>query len=165
MLMAAAGKLPPEQVSLLLGTLPQQELDGIAVQLLAEKEDNILELCSRCLEKQALPFSVTSLSLNKNMELSVVLTQIDYAALARRFLPLIPAAVLSGHPATKVLVALLKLPSQLLYSALEAIPPEKLESAAIYLLNHYEAVILSKLCAVFEAHGITLNPTGLRAEH
>lgn len=160
LLMAALGKLPAEQVSLLLSALPQQELDGIAVQLLAEKEEKLLELCSRFLENHALPLSVSALSLSKSMELSVVLTHIDYAALARRFLPMLPTAVLKDSP----LSMLAGLPAKLLYTALEKLPQSRLEQAAVYLINKFSFQLIDKIEALAEDKGLGISLLSLSAE-
>lgn len=163
-LMAAASKLPAESLAQLIDSLPREELDGIAIQLAAEKQEKLIDACGKFLEKQGLPLSVRSLSLRESMELSVTVDSIGYAALARRFLPMLPAAILEEHPATRALASLLKLPSALLYAALEKIPAEKLEAALIYLINRYEATILSKLRALAFERGIEFSPTALRAE-
>ena len=163
-LMAAAAKLPAEPLAQLIDSLPREELDGIARQLVEEKQEKLIEACAKFLEKQGLPISVSALELHENMDLSVTLDNIDYAALARRFLPMLPSAVLEEHPATKALAALMKLPSALLYAALEKIPADRLEAALIFLINRYEASVLSKLRTVACDRGIELSPTALRAE-
>ena len=163
-LMAAAAKLPAEALAQLIGSLPREELDGIAVLLVEEKQERLLEACGKFLEKRGLPLRVSAVGLSEDMELSLTVDDIGYAALARHFLPLIPAAVLDEHAATKVLASLMKLPSALLYTALERIPAEKLEAALIFLINRYSSVIVSKLRAMACERGIDLSPTSLRAE-
>ena len=163
-LMAAAAKLPAEALAQLIGSLPREELDGIAVLLVEEKQEKLLEACGKFLERQGLPLRLSAVGLSEDMELSLTVDNIDYAALARHFLPLIPAAVLDEHAATKVLASLMKLPSALLYAALEKIPAEKLEAALIFLINRYSGVIVSKLRTMACERGIDLSPTALRAE-
>lgn len=163
-LIAAAAKLPEEPLTQLINSLSRKELDGILRCLAAEKEEKLLELGNRLLERQELPVCLSAFSLSEDMELSITAGDIDYAALARRFLPLVPEAVLDEHPATRALALLMKLPAKLLYSALESLPREKPEQAIMWLAARYESAIIEKLKAIAAAKGIELPLLRVRVE-
>ena len=90
--------------------------------------------------------SLDEVSLSNDLALNIEVSNLNYAALAAKFLPLVRDGLIIGeNPAVEMLHAVLKLPGMLLYGALAKIPQNKKDEAVAYLINKNKDRIIAKL--------------------
>lgn len=159
-LSALALSLPSDKILPLINALTTREKDGLLSMAVEEYEDKLAELCNKLLRQEGLELAVKDISLSRELEGCISLCDINYLALARRFLPMVPGAVLKDSP----LSMLAGLPAKLLYTALEKLPHSRLEQAAVYLINKSNFKIIDKIEALAESKGFRISLTSLSAE-
>lgn len=158
-------QLPSEVIRTVLDAVPQKDKCEIAALLVQENAFGIRAALSRQLERFGVEASVDEVSLSNEMEVSVAVSNLNYEALAETYLPFIrEGIVLHENPSLAILETLLKLPGKLLYSALAKIPQNKKDEAVVYLINRYQATIISKLEAVLASQDIRITLGELHVE-
>ena len=158
-------KLPEDVIHTMLNAVPYQDKCEIVALLLRENKEKIQAALSQQLKKYEIYVSLDSLVIRDNLELSVAVSNLDYAALASKYLPLVrDGLIVQENPITAMLAALLKLPGMLLVGAISKIPQTKKDEAVAYLINKNSGAIIEKIEGLLQKQDIHIKFENLKVE-
>ena len=164
-IIAVVTQLPSEVIRTMLDAVPREDKQEIVALLVRENKDKLCEVLSRLLKENEIDVSLDAVSLSNELELCVAVSNLNYAALAEKYLPLIrEGLVIQENPASAMLAALLKLPKMLLFGALAKIPQNKKDETVVYLINKNKDRIIAKLEDVLAKQDIRICLGDLKAE-
>lgn len=139
-------QLPHEVIHTMLEAVSQEDKCEIVALLVRENKEKLHQALSQLLKKNEIDVSLDEVSLSNDLALNIEVSNLNYAALAAKFLPLVRDGLIIGeNPAVEMLHAVLKLPGMLLYGALAKIPQNKKDEAVAYLINKNKDRIIAKL--------------------
>lgn len=139
-------QLPHEVIHTMLEAVSQEAKCEIVALLVRENKEKLHQALSQLLKKNEIDVSLDEVSLSNDLALNIEVSNLNYAALAAKFLPLVRDGLIIGeNPAVEMLHAVLKLPGMLLYGALAKIPQNKKDEAVAYLINKNKDRIIAKL--------------------
>ena len=139
-------QLPHEVIRTMLEAVSQEDKCEIVALLVRENKAKLHQALSQLLKKNEIDASLDEVSLSNDLSLNIGVSNLNYAALAEKYLPLMRnSVIISENPITDMVAALLKLPSMLLYGALNKIPQTKKDEAVAYLINKNKDRIVAKL--------------------
>ena len=139
-------QLPHEVIRTMLEAVSQEDKCEIVALLVCDNKEKLHQALSQLLKKNEIDVSLDEVSLSNDLALNIEVSNLNYAALAAKYLPLIRDGLIIGeNPAMEMLHAVLKLPGMLLYGALAKIPQNKKDEAVAYLINKNKDRIIAKL--------------------
>ena len=139
-------QLPHEVIRTMLEAVSQEDKCEIVALLVRENKEKLCQALSQLLKKNEIDVSLDEVSLSNDLALNIEVSNLNYAALAVKYLPLVRDGLIIGeNPAMEMLHAVLKLPGMLLYGALAKIPQNKKDEAVAYLINKNKDKIIAKL--------------------
>ena len=139
-------QLPHEVIRTMLEAVSQEDKCEIVALLVCDNKEKLHQALSQLLKKNEIDVSLDEVSLSNDLALNIEFSNLNYAALAAKYLPLIrDGLIISENPAMEMLHAVLKLPGMLLYGALAKIPQNKKDEAVAYLINKNKDRIIAKL--------------------
>ena len=157
-------KLPPEVIRAALDAMPEEEKKDLALLLISEYKDRLLQGISRLLAKNGISASVDDLTVSEALEATVQLSCVDYGALAEKLLPVLRERAVEWDGAAALLGTLLRLPPALFRGALDRIPQDKKDEAVVSLIHHYAPAILTRAEAFAAGQGVSIRLEDLSAE-
>ena len=164
-IIAVVTQLPEDVIHTMLNAVPYEDKCEIVVLLVRENQEKIRTALSQLLTQNEIDASLDSLSISDELELSIAVSNLNYAALASKYLPLVrDGLVIQENPITAMLAALLKLPSMLLYGAISKIPQDKKDEAVAYLLNKNSDTIIEKIEDILLKQDIHIKLENLKVE-
>lgn len=139
-------QLPHEVIRTMVEAVSQEDKCEIVALLVCDNKEKLHQALSQLLKKNEIDVSLDEVSLSNDLALNIEVSNLNYAALAAKYLPLIRDGLIIGeNPAMEMLHAVLKLPGMLLYGALARIPQNKKDEAVAYLINKNKDRIIAKL--------------------
>lgn len=139
-------QLPQNVIRAMLEAVPQKDQCEIVTLLVRENRDKLHQGLSRILKENEIDVSLDELSLSDAMELTISVSNLNYAALAVKYLPLIHGNLPVGeNTVIEMLAKLAKLPVMVLYGALAKIPQDKKDEAVAFLINRNADRIIAKM--------------------
>lgn len=139
-------RLPHEVIRTMLESVSQEDKCEIIALLVGENKEKLHLALSRLLKKNEIVVSLDEVSLSNDLALNIEVSNLNYAALAAKYLPIVRDGLITGeNPAMEMLHAVLKFPGMLLYGALAKIPQNKKDEAVAYLINKNKDRIIAKL--------------------
>ena len=139
-------QLPHEVIRTMLEAVSQEDKCEIVALLVCDNKEKLHQALSQLLKKNEIDVSLDEVGLSNDLALNIEFSNLNYAALAAKYLPLIrDGLIISENPAMEMLHAVLKLPGMLLYGALAKIPQNKKDEAVAYLINKNKDRIIAKL--------------------
>ena len=158
-------QLPSEVICTMLDAVSQDDKYEIVVLLVRENKDKIRQALSQLLKQYDIDVSLDDITLNDEMELSIAVSNLNYASLAAKYLPMVRNSfIVDENPATAILTALLKLPGMLLYGALAKIPQDKKDETVAYLVNKNKDKIIVKIEDMLMKQDIHIRLADLKVE-
>lgn len=163
-LLCTAVQLPDELVYSVFDAVSQEDKNEILVRLVQENKEKLLDIAARTLKQNGIDVAIGDVTVNRELEVSAVLSRINYLALAEMFFPMLRnEAILSEDQAAAILHMLLKLPTMLIRGALDKLPQRKKDELVVYLINRYRDAILRKIMELADNNGIRLRLENLSA--
>lgn len=157
--------LPSEAIDTMLNAVSQDDKYEIVALLVRDNQEKLKQMLSQLLKQNDIDVSLDEMSLSEALELSIAVSNLNYAALAAKYLPLVRNSFIIGeNPAIEMLTALLKLPGMLLYGALAKIPQEKKDEAVAYLVNKNKDKIIAKIEDMLVKQDIHIRLANLEVE-
>lgn len=148
-------QLPPDVICTTLNAVSRDDQYEIVSLLVRDNKEKLIKVLSQVLKQNGIDASLRELNLSDKMELRIKVNDLDYAALAVRYLPLVRNGFIMGeNPALDVIMLLPKLTGVLLISALAKIPLKKKDEAVAYLVNKNKDKIIAKIEEVLVKQGI-----------
>lgn len=139
-------QLPREVIRTMLEAVSHEDKCEIIALLVGENKEKLHQAFCQLLKKNKIDVSLDEVSLSNNLTLNIGVSNLNYATLASKYLPLVRDSLIIGeNPAMEMLHAVLKLPGMLLYAALTKIPQNKKDEAVVYLINKNKDRIIEKL--------------------
>lgn len=158
-------QLPHEVIRTMLEAVSQEDKCEIVALLVGENKEKLHQALSQLLKKNEIDVFLDEVNLNNDLMLSVGISNLNYAALAAKYLPFVRDGLIIGeNPAMEMLHAVLKLPGMLLYGALAKIPQEKKDEAVAYLINKNKDRIIAKLEDMIANQNIHIQLDDLKVE-
>ena len=158
-------QLPSEVICTMLDAVSQDDKYEIVVLLVRENKDKIRQSLSQLLKQYDIDVSLDDITLSDEMELSIAVSNLNYATLAAKYLPMVRNSfIMDENPATAILTALLKLPGMLLYGALAKIPQDKKDETVAYLVNKNKDKIIAKIEDMLVKQNIHIRLADLKVE-
>lgn len=158
-------QLPHEVIRTMLEAVSQEDKCEIVALLVGENKEKLHQALSQLLKKNEIDVFLDEVNLNNDLVLSVGISNLNYAALAAKYLPFVRDGLIIGeNPAMEMLHAVLKLPGMLLYGALAKIPQEKKDEAVAYLINKNKDRIIAKLEDMIANQDIHIQLDDLKVE-
>lgn len=158
-------QLPHEVIRTILEAVSHEDKCEIVALLVHENIDKLHQTLSQLLKQNEIDISLDEVSLSNNLALSVAVSNLNYAALAAKYLPMVrDSLIVQENPVTAMLAALLKLPGVLLYAALAKIPQNKKDEAVAYLINTNKDKIITKLEDTMDNQNIHIRLGDLKVE-
>ena len=158
-------QLPHETIRTMLESVSQEDKCEIVALLLRENKDKLYYAISWLLKQNDIDVSLDEVSLSNDLVLNIEISNLNYAALAAKYLPLTRGDLIVGeNPAMEMLSAVLKLPGMLLYGALAKIPQNKKDEAIAYLINKKKDRIITKLEDMLANQDIHIRLDDLKVE-
>ena len=146
-------ELPEEALISLADELPGWKVSKLLSAGVKEYESRLISLANSLLFRYDLPLYVDGISLSPSLGCSISFSDIDFDALARRFLPLLSDTLLKDSP----LAPLLKLPTKLCYAAIEKMSQERKEQLLSQLVSRFEGQIIRKLESLARERGFDIS--------
>lgn len=129
-------KLPSEVIRTMMNSVSYEDKCEIVALLVRDHNDKIREGLSQLLKQNGINAALGEVSISSVLELSVTLSNLNYAALITRYRSMIQDGLLTQeNPITEMLATPLRLPNVLLYGALAKIPQNRKDEAVAYLIN------------------------------
>ena len=164
-IIATVTRLPSDVICTMLNAVSQEDKCEIVALLVRDNKEKIMNLLSQLLKQNDIDVSLDGMSVNEKLELRVTVSNLNYATLAAKYLPLVRnGLIIDENPALAMLTALLKLPGILLYGALEKIPQDKKDEAVAYLVNKNKDRIIAKIEDVLIKQDMHIRLDDLRVE-
>ena len=139
-------QLPQEVIQTMLEAVSQEDKCEIVALLVRDNKEKLHQTLSQLLKKNEIDVALDEVSLSNDLALNIGVSNLNYAALAAKYLPFVRDGLIIGeNPAMEMLHAVLKLPGILLYGALAKIPQDKKDEAVAYLINKNKDRIIAKL--------------------
>ena len=158
-------QLPHEVIRTMLEAVSQEDKCEIVALLVRENKEKLHHALSQLLKQNDIDVSLDEVSLSNNLVLTIAVSNLNYPALAAKYLPSIRDSLIMGeNPAMETLSAVLKLPGKLLYGALAKIPQSKKDEAIAYLINKNKERIVAKLEEMIANQDIHIRLADLKAE-
>lgn len=158
-------QLPFEAICTMLDAVSQDDKYEIVVLLVRENKDKIRQALSQLLKQYDIDVSLDDITLSDEMELSIAVSNLNYASLAAKYLPMVRNSfIVDENPATAILTALLILPGMLLYGALAKIPQDKKDETVAYLVNKNKDKIIAKIEDMLVKQDIHIHLADLKVE-
>ena len=157
--------LPADVIGIMLNAVSQSDKQEIAALLVRDYNEKVKQMTARMLEQNGIDVMLNEIDLSDKMELDITVSDLNYAALAEKYLPMVRNSFITGeNPAMEMFAALLKLPGMLLYAALAKIPQNKKDEAIAYLINKNKDKIIAKLEDLFDKQNIHIRLADLNVE-
>ena len=164
-IIAVVTQLPEAVIHTMLNAVPYEDKYEIVALLVRENQEKIQAALSQLLKKNEIDVSLDSMVIRDDLELSVVVSNLNYAALASKYLPLVrDGLIVQENPITAMLAALLKLPGMLLVGAISKIPQNKKDEAVAYLINKNSSAIIGKIEDLLQKQDIHIKFENLKVE-
>ena len=164
-IIAVVTQLPEEVIRTMLNAVHYEDKCEIVAMLAREHQEKIQAALSQLLKQNEIDISLDSLSISNELELGIAVSNLNYAALASKYLPLVrDGLVVQENPTVAMLAALLKLPSMLLYGAISKIPQDKKDEAVAYLINKKSDIIIPKIEDYLLKQGLHIKFNNLNVE-
>lgn len=158
-------QLPSNVIRTMVDAVSQEDKCEIVALLARDNEQKIMNLLSQLLKQNDIDVSLDGMSLDEKLELRLTVSNLNYAALAAKYLPFVRnSLIIDENPAFAMLAALLKLPGFLLYGALEKIPQDKKDEAVAYLVNKNKDRIIAKIEGMLIKQGMHIRLGDLHVE-
>ena len=110
-ILSVATQLPHEVIRTMLEAVSQEDKCEIVALLVGENKEQLHRALSQLLKKNEIDVSLDEVNLSNDLVLSVGISNLNYAALAAKYLPLVRDGLIIGeNPAMEMLHAVLKLP-------------------------------------------------------
>lgn len=157
--------LPSEAICTMLDAVSQNDKYEIVALLVRDNQEKLKKMLSQLLKQNDIDVSLDDMTLSDEMELSIAVSNLNYAALAAKYLPMVRNSfIIDENPATAILTALLKLPGMLLYGALAKIPQDKKDETVAYLINKNKDKIIAKIEDMLVKQDIHIHLADLKVE-
>lgn len=158
-------QLPHEVIRSMLEAVSQEDKCEIVALLVRDNKEKLHQALSQLLKKNEIDVSLDEVSLSNDLTLNIGVSNLNYAALTAKYLPLVRDGIIIGeNPAMEMLHAVLKLPGMLLYGALAKIPQNKKDEAVAYLINKNKDRIIAKLEDMIANQDIHIRLDDLKVE-
>ena len=158
-------QLPHEVIQTMLEAVSQEDKCEIVALLVGENKEKLRQALSQLLKKNEIDVSLDEVNLSNDLVLAVGISNLNYAALAAKYLPFVRDGLIIGeNPAMEMLHAVLKLPGMLLYGALAKIPQDKKDEAVAYLVNKNKDKIIAKIEDMLVKQDIHIRLADLKVE-
>lgn len=158
-------QLPHEVIRTMLDAVSQEDKCEIVALLVRENKEKLRQALSQLLKQNEIDVSLDEIDISNDMVIGVGISNLDYAALAAKYLPFVRDGLIIGeNPATEILHAMLKLPGMLLYGALAKIPQNKKDETVAYLINKNKDRIIAKLEDMLANQDIHIRLDDLKVE-
>lgn len=138
-LMEGIDMIPDEAFCNLLDAIPPAKLNEIISAFVEEKQEKIMGIVGKLIAKKGLPLEVKSINISKDLLVDVVIGDLDYAALANKF---VPADKFYSGLAKKILTG----PSQ-----------EKKDNFIIGAVSKFKGKIIGKIRGIAMSKGIEID--------
>ena len=157
--------LPDEVIGIMLNAVSQEDKYEIVALLVRDNKEMLMQMLSQMLKDNDIDASLDELCLSNQMELSIAVSNLNYAALVAKYLPLVQDSLITDeNPAMAIFAALLKLPGMLLYGALAKIPQNMKDEAVAYLVNKNKDKIIAKIEDMLVKQDIHIRLADLKVE-
>lgn len=164
-IISVAAQLPHEAIRAMLEAVSQEDKCEIVALLVRDNKEKLHQALSQLLKQNDIDASLDEVSLSNDLVISIGISNLNYAALATKYLPLIRDNLIVGeNPAMEMLSAVLKLPGMLLYGALAKIPQSKKDEAVAYFINKNKDRIIAKLEEMMANQDIHIRLGDLKVE-
>ena len=158
-------QLPSEVICTMLDAVSQNDKYEIVALLIRDNQEKLKKMLSQLLAQNDIDVSLDDMTLSDEMELSIAVSNLNYATLAAKYLPMVRNSfIMDENPATAILTALLKLPGMLLYGALAKIPQDKKDETVAYLVNKNKDKIIAKIEDMLVKQNIHIRLADLKVE-
>lgn len=158
-------ELPDDVIGIMLNAVSQEDKYEIVALLVRDNKEMLMQMLSQMLKDNDVDASLDELSLSNQMDLSIAVSNLNYAALAEKYLPLVHNSLIPDeNPAMAMFAALLKLPAMLMYATLAKIPQNKKDEAVAYLMNKNKDKIIAKFEELCGKQGIHIRLDDLKVE-
>lgn len=158
-------QLPHEVIRTMLEAVSQEDKCEIVALLVRDNKEKLKQMLSQLLKQNDIDVSLDEMSLSDELEVSIAVSNLNYAALAVKYLPMVRDSFIIGeNPAIEMLTAWLKLPGRLLYGVLAKVPQDKKDEAVVYLINKNKDRIIAKLEDMMADQNIHIRLDDLKVE-
>ena len=108
MIISVVTKLPHEVIRTMLEAVSHEDKCEIVALLVRENNDKLHQALSQMLKQNEIDVSLDEVSLSSDLALSVAVSNLNYAALAAKYLPLVrDSLIVQENPVAAMLAALL----------------------------------------------------------
>ena len=139
-LLRAITHFPEDVVYSLFDAISQQEKNEIVSLLVRENEEKILTYVAHLLQEQGLGMIVRELRVTPDLQVTMEIPEVDYAALVQKILPLIQDKLVENHD--NMVNILGKIPAGCPNIILGFLPQKAKDDIAAYLINKGQDQIL-----------------------
>lgn len=158
-------QLPSKVICTMLDAVSQNDKYEIVALLVRDNQEKLKKMLSQMLKQNDIDVSLDDMTLSDEMELSIAVSNLNYAVLAAKYLPMVRNSfIIDENPATAILTVLLKLPGMLLYGALAKIPQDKKDETVAYLINKNKDKIIAKIEDMLVKQDIHIRLADLKVE-
>lgn len=142
-ILLVASRLPREVIGTMLEAIPVEDQREIVSLLVEENREQLRCTVLQLLKQNGIDVSVDEICLSKQLQLCVTVCDVNYTALAIKYLPMIRQGVIfREHP---VLATLLKLPDGMLRGAISKIPQDQKDKIIAAMINKNTDTLITKI--------------------
>lgn len=154
-------QLPDDVIRTMVDAISQEDKNEIVVCLVRENREKLKQVLSQILKQNGIELSLRELSISNKMELGIGIINLNYGALAERYLPMVHRYNVTDVYTTTMLASLAALSGMLLRKAVDKIPQQKKDKIVADLVNKNSKAIMTKIEKIALKQGIRIQLSAL----